>query len=190
MTDITTSTSVSQPNRPQSDGLINTIMQDRLLAIGEWLDINGEAIYTTETWDVMQEGPIDNCTVRYTKSKSTSTSKHHARDVPAVSESVSTIYAHVLEWPENLRVELASVIPSESTVVTSLALEHAGEHERATCKYKYDADKGLTVELPYYILLKQQHAPYVLRLTNVKSKSTSKPISMKIPDISESASIS
>ena len=36
---------------PTSDGRIPAIMQDRLLAIGRWLDVNGEAIYATTRGD-------------------------------------------------------------------------------------------------------------------------------------------
>ena len=36
---------------PSADGLIPVIMQERLLAIGRWLSVNGEAIYGTTSWE-------------------------------------------------------------------------------------------------------------------------------------------
>ena len=46
---------------PTADGRIPVIMQERLLQVGEWLRVNGEAIYGTRRWKVTNEG-----TVRYT----------------------------------------------------------------------------------------------------------------------------
>jgi alpha-L-fucosidase len=35
-------------DRPNYDGTIDPIFQDRLLALGSWLNVNGEAIYATK----------------------------------------------------------------------------------------------------------------------------------------------
>ena len=53
---------------PASDGRIPVVMQDRLLAIGAWLNVNGEAIYKTRIWNL--QGEADNQTF-YTQNPST-----------------------------------------------------------------------------------------------------------------------
>jgi len=43
---------------PTADGRIPVIMQERLLQVGEWLKVNGEAIYGTRRWKVTNEGAV------------------------------------------------------------------------------------------------------------------------------------
>jgi alpha-L-fucosidase len=50
---------------PTSDGRIPVIQQQRLLDMGAWLDINGEAIYETRKWEGAQENVHEN--VYFTK---------------------------------------------------------------------------------------------------------------------------
>jgi alpha-L-fucosidase len=61
---------------PTADGLIPVIMEERLLGIGDWLAVNGEAIYETQKWRATSEGE----TVRYTAKG-------------------DAVYAIVLKWP-------------------------------------------------------------------------------------------
>ena len=42
---------------PRPDGTIPEEARDRLLSIGKWLEINGEAIYSTRPWKIYGEGP-------------------------------------------------------------------------------------------------------------------------------------
>ncbi len=81
---------------PRVDGTIEREERERLLAIGDWLDVHGEAIYETRPWDAFGEGPtrleeggefIEDveygpADVRYTRSK-----------------DGSTVYAIVMGWP-------------------------------------------------------------------------------------------
>ena len=48
---------------PTHDGRIVPVFQERLLALGDWLKINGDAIYQTRPWRAQKE---PNC--RYTTS--------------------------------------------------------------------------------------------------------------------------
>ena len=71
---------------PAADGRIPPIFLDRFQEIGEWMQINGEAIYGTRPWRVQVE-PGEK--VYYTKSKT------------------GAVYALLLEWPADGRLVLA-----------------------------------------------------------------------------------
>ena len=40
---------------PTKEGIIPVILQERLLQMGEWLSINGEAIYDSIPWTVQND---------------------------------------------------------------------------------------------------------------------------------------
>ncbi len=42
---------------PTADGRIPAIMEERLLEIGAWLEVNGDAIYGATPWHTREEGP-------------------------------------------------------------------------------------------------------------------------------------
>lgn len=56
---------------PASDGTIPVIMQERLLDIGNWLKINGEAIYNTSKNNNLLNVSVTNNTVFFTKNENT-----------------------------------------------------------------------------------------------------------------------
>jgi alpha-L-fucosidase len=85
---------------PTADGRIPVIMQDRLLQMGEWLEVNGDAIYGTEKWN---REPDANENIRYTKKG-------------------ADIYAISLGWPgRELALQLDR--PPAGTKVTMLGWE-------------------------------------------------------------------
>ena len=64
---------------PSSDGRIPVIMQQRLVDIGSWLEINGEAIYYTQ--------PV---------LKGINTSSENIK----LTKRQNNLFIHCLEWPE------------------------------------------------------------------------------------------
>ena len=40
---------------PTADGFIRPIFEERLTDIGSWLDINGEAIFSTRPWMIQND---------------------------------------------------------------------------------------------------------------------------------------
>ena len=45
---------------PTADGRIPPIFEERLLEFGKWLNVNGEAIYTTREWTHPQDSADSN----------------------------------------------------------------------------------------------------------------------------------
>ncbi|XP_015412683.1 PREDICTED: tissue alpha-L-fucosidase [Myotis davidii] len=86
---------------PTKDGLIVPVFQERLLAVGKWLSISGEAIYASKPWRVQLE---KNESVWYT-----------SKD--------SAVYAIFLNWPENGVLSLKSPKTTSATKVMMLGIQ-------------------------------------------------------------------
>ncbi|XP_066126213.1 tissue alpha-L-fucosidase [Saccopteryx bilineata] len=104
---------------PTKDGLIAPIFQERLLAVGKWLSVNGEAIYASKPWRAQLE---KNASVWYT------------------SEG-SAVYATFLNWPQNGVLSLKSPQTTPTTQITMLGIQK-------DLKWSTDPHDGLLIYLP------------------------------------------
>ena len=86
---------------PAADGTIPVIMQDRLIAIGEWLEVNGDAIYGTR--------------------------KSSLPDQPwgRVTEKGNKTYLHVFDWPDDHELQVSGINVDD---VQKAFLLHDDEH--------------------------------------------------------------
>jgi alpha-L-fucosidase len=93
------------PGRP--DGTNDPDEIAILEAIGRWMDINGEAIYSTRPWKIYGEGPH---AAKGGAFAGESTSALDGRDVRYTrSKYGGTVYAIVLGWPEGDQIRLTGL---------------------------------------------------------------------------------
>ncbi|MGO8746260.1 MAG: alpha-L-fucosidase [Thermoguttaceae bacterium] len=104
---------------PDASGRFHPKAIEQLEYAGDWLRVNGEAIYATRPWKVYKEGED----VRYTRSKD---GKH--------------VYAISLQWPGR-QLALKNVLPRQGSEVFLLGV-------REPLAWRLDAQRGLVIEIP------------------------------------------
>jgi alpha-L-fucosidase len=149
---------------PTADGLIPTLIQERLLEIGAWLKVNGDAIYGTRPWRVVEDGknipPVSyahgggfqGVMGKYTKSNWRKSVRYTSKD--------GAVYAISLAWPGKELV-LSAPVPSEGATAAMLGVPGNLEWRSEGGKMIIEVPQLSVAEVPC-------RYAYVFKLTGVK----------------------
>jgi alpha-L-fucosidase len=139
---------------PRSDGTIPEEVQQVLLDVGSWLNVNGEAIYGTRPWRIYGEGPTK---VAAGSFHDTDTAHYTTEDCRFTTKG-DVLFAIGLAWPENGEAVIHSLAATAgSKEVQAVALLGTD----GTLQFEQRPD-GLHVELPAQSPAKYA---YALRVT-------------------------
>ncbi|MDR1675636.1 MAG: alpha-L-fucosidase [Tannerella sp.] len=125
---------------PKADGSITEEQTSVLLAIGRWLDINGEAIYGTRCWKKFGEGVAESTKGSFTDNTAT---VYTAADIRFTTKG-NDFYAIVLNWDDNGTV-IKSLNKQAIADAKILNVRMLGSNEPVAWT---QADEGLKVSFP------------------------------------------
>lgn len=143
---------------PKADGTISKEDTEVLLAIGKWLEVNGEAIYGSRPWRSFGEGPTK---IKEGQFSDGQTKIFTPKDIRYTVNN-SAIYATVLKWPSDNKVYLTELAERDAS---SLPLFHGIVKGVAVLGYDGQARwKRTNAALEVEAQLPQMELPVVIRI--------------------------
>ena len=90
---------------PKANGEIPEPVKERLLEMGEWLKVNGEAIYGTRTFEIYGEGDAEVIEGHLSENKNPDNT---SKDIRFTTKG-DLLYAIVLDWPQGGELVIKSL---------------------------------------------------------------------------------
>ncbi len=120
---------------PDADGTIPVIMQDRLIAIGEWLEVHGESIYSTQKVDYPQP------------------------EWGRLTGNQDRLYLHVFQWPVDHILHFGSI---EAAKIKRAFLLH--ENTTKSLELISEQEGGISINLLGHLPFSKAASVIVLEL--------------------------
>lgn len=125
---------------PKADGTIPDDQKEILLQIGQWLDVNGAAIYDTKYWKTFGEGPTEVKKGHHSEGKN----KDFVGQDIRFTQKGDKLYAIMMAWPKGGKVTIESLATTSEFAkgLTVKSVKLLGSDAKVAFK---QTEKGLEV---------------------------------------------